>query len=137
VGVSTALLRGIGSTNGGSRRTRNATPLTGREEEVASLVAGGFTNKEIAARLHIAPGTVKSHVHNVIRKLGVARRAHVARKLPQDNLLPLVTGQRADPVGSGGRSDSAEANGIGQPPATHRQLSANFLASAEKAAPRH
>jgi DNA-binding NarL/FixJ family response regulator len=90
-GISGALLRGITNNNGGSRLARNATPLTGRELEVAWLVARGFTNKEIATRLQIAPGTVKSHVHNVIRKLGVGRRAHVSSKLPQESRLPPAT----------------------------------------------
>lgn len=94
-GISGALLRGIGTTNDGSRKTTSiplsspSTPLSRREEEVAWLVAGGFTNKEIAARLHISAGTVKSHVHNVIRKLGVVRRGHVAVNLPQPTTLPL------------------------------------------------
>ena len=97
-GISGALLRGIGSVNGGSRHSRNTTPLTGRELEVAWLVAGGFTNREIATRLHISEGTAKSHVHSVIRKLGVARRAHVAGKLPQDESptpLPVPTSARS------------------------------------------
>jgi DNA-binding NarL/FixJ family response regulator len=90
-GVSGALLQAIGGKNGVPRATRNTMPLTGREQEVAWLVASGLTNSEIATRLQIAPGTVKSHVHNVIRKLGVARRAYVARKLPDDNRPPLFT----------------------------------------------
>lgn len=85
-GISGALLRGITNNNGGSRLAHNATPLTERELEVARLVASGFTNKEIATRLQVAPGTVKSHVHKVILKLGVGRRAYVSSKLPQGSV---------------------------------------------------
>lgn len=78
--ISGALLRGI-EANGGRRGGGRSSCLTEREQEVARLLAHGLTNKEIADHLHISPGTVKSHVHNVICKLGVRRRAYVARKL--------------------------------------------------------
>jgi DNA-binding NarL/FixJ family response regulator len=86
--INSALLRGIASN--GPRSKRKTTPLTEREHEVANLVASGCTNKEIATQLQIAPGTVKSHVHNVIRKLGVARRGHVSSVLPHDGLSPRL-----------------------------------------------
>jgi DNA-binding CsgD family transcriptional regulator len=49
--------------------------LTRREHEVLSLVAGGLTNRQIAARLSVAPGTVRKHLDNVYAKLGVPGRA--------------------------------------------------------------
>lgn len=52
--------------------------LTGREREIASCLARGLSNKEIARLLVIEPATVKNHVHNVLSKLGVGRRAEVA-----------------------------------------------------------
>ena len=56
--------------------------LTRREREVAALMAAGLTNSEIADRLVIAPGTVKSHVKRVLRKLRASNRAEaVARYL--------------------------------------------------------
>ena len=53
-------------------------PLTAREWEVASLVADGLTNAEVAGRLDIAPKTVSAHVEHILAKLGVGRRAEVA-----------------------------------------------------------
>jgi DNA-binding CsgD family transcriptional regulator len=49
--------------------------LTRREEQVLRLVAEGLTNAQIGERLFVAEGTVKSHVKNLMRKLGVATRA--------------------------------------------------------------
>jgi LuxR family maltose regulon positive regulatory protein len=54
--------------------------LTGREREVLSLLAEGFSNQEIAARLFIATSTVKWYVHSILRKLEVdSRTKAVAR----------------------------------------------------------
>jgi DNA-binding NarL/FixJ family response regulator len=56
--------------------------LTERELEVFALMAEGATNAEIADRLYIAKGTVKTHVKNILRKLGVRNRTQaVARYL--------------------------------------------------------
>jgi pimeloyl-ACP methyl ester carboxylesterase/DNA-binding CsgD family transcriptional regulator len=53
-------------------------PLTGRELEVAGLVAAGLTNQAIARRLAIAPRTAEAHVENIRRKLQVRSRAQIA-----------------------------------------------------------
>ncbi len=50
--------------------------LTPREVEVLSLVAQGLANKEIAARLGTASGTVKIHVQNILAKLHATDRTH-------------------------------------------------------------
>jgi two-component system nitrate/nitrite response regulator NarL len=55
--------------------------LTRREREVALAVAGGLTNKEIAQRFCISLATVKSHVHCILRKLGIDRRDQVLSRL--------------------------------------------------------
>jgi two-component system nitrate/nitrite response regulator NarL len=53
--------------------------LTRREREVLRLLKTGLTNKEIARALDLRLSTVKNHVHNVLSKHGVARRADVIR----------------------------------------------------------
>ena len=45
------------------------TPLTPREREVLDLIAGGSTNREIAAALHLSPHTIKEHTSSLYRKL--------------------------------------------------------------------
>jgi pimeloyl-ACP methyl ester carboxylesterase/DNA-binding CsgD family transcriptional regulator len=52
--------------------------LTGRELEVAELVAEGLTNGAIARRLSVAPRTAEAHVENIRRKLRVRSRAQIA-----------------------------------------------------------
>jgi transcriptional regulator of acetoin/glycerol metabolism len=54
--------------------------LSSREAAILELVAKGFTNKQIARQLAIAPETVKTHVKHVFTKLGVARRAQAVMK---------------------------------------------------------
>lgn len=49
-------------------------PLTDREMEVLSLLAGRYSNKEIAAELSISPMTVKRHTINIYQKLYVQGR---------------------------------------------------------------
>lgn len=51
--------------------------LTARELEVLDLIVQGATNRDIGERLVIAEDTVKSHVKQILRKLGVANRAQV------------------------------------------------------------
>jgi DNA-binding NarL/FixJ family response regulator len=53
--------------------------LTEREKEVAELVAAGLSNNEIARRLKVGTGTVKSHLHSVYDKLGVHSRYALMR----------------------------------------------------------
>lgn len=69
--------------------------LTAREREILSLVAAGGTNTKIAHQLVIAVSTVKSHVKNIMRKLGVHSRAdlvyhfhHLTKSRPDMRPLP-------------------------------------------------
>jgi DNA-binding NarL/FixJ family response regulator len=66
--------RSPGATSRGQGRslTRSLTP---REREILELMAGGSSNDQIAARLFITPGTVKTHVKHVLRKLNATNRA--------------------------------------------------------------
>jgi len=52
--------------------------MTPRERQVIDLIAEGLSNKEIAARLHVAIHTVKSHVRNVMEKLTLHSRLQIA-----------------------------------------------------------
>jgi non-specific serine/threonine protein kinase len=55
--------------------------LTGREREIADLVASGMSNREIAEQLVISKRTVDSHVEHVFAKLGITSRVQLAMKL--------------------------------------------------------
>jgi DNA-binding CsgD family transcriptional regulator len=59
-------------------RRGRASPLSHREEQVAALVADGLSNRQIAARLHIAERTAENHVKNILDKLGFDTRARIA-----------------------------------------------------------
>lgn len=62
-------------------------PLTPRELEILRLVASGYANREIAAALHLAEGTVKNHVSNVLAKLGVRDRTRAVMRALHLGLL--------------------------------------------------
>jgi len=54
-------------------------PLSRREMQVASLIAEGTTNAQVASRLFISERTVESHLASIFNKLGVDSRLQVAR----------------------------------------------------------
>ncbi len=66
--------------------------LTEREIDVLRLLAAGKANKEIAAALTIGEKTVKTHVSNILMKLGVQSRTQAALYAAQIGLAPLETG---------------------------------------------
>ncbi len=55
--------------------------LTAREREILRLIGQGLTNQQIAAQLTIEVGTVKNHIHHILRKLNVADRQSAASYL--------------------------------------------------------
>ncbi|MBW3536756.1 MAG: LuxR C-terminal-related transcriptional regulator [Actinobacteria bacterium] len=57
--------------------------LTEREREIATLIAGGASNPDIAGRLFLSRKTVERHVSNVLAKLGTRNRAQVAALVSQ------------------------------------------------------
>ncbi|HSU67236.1 MAG TPA: response regulator transcription factor [Tepidisphaeraceae bacterium] len=63
--------------------------LTPREVEVLTLVAQGLANKEIAARLGTADGTVKIHVQNILSKLNASDRTHAVTIGVQRGIIHL------------------------------------------------
>ena len=61
-----------------SERSEQMDELSNRELEVLALIHQSFTNREIADKLFIQYGTVKNHVHNILRKLDVSSRHEAA-----------------------------------------------------------
>ena len=68
--------------------------LTGRELEVLEQIVLGHSNKEIAAALDISEATVKSHVNNILSKLGVADRTQAATTAIRRGLVRLPDAPR-------------------------------------------
>jgi NarL family two-component system response regulator LiaR len=68
----------------------NAPDLTGREVEVLSLVARGLSNREIATSLVISEKTVKTHISNLLSKLGQEDRTRLAIYAIKKRLVPEI-----------------------------------------------
>jgi DNA-binding NarL/FixJ family response regulator len=63
----------------GKRADRPHAALTGRESDVLRLIAEGYSNKEVAARLEVSVKTVEAHKANAMRKLDLKGRVHIVR----------------------------------------------------------
>jgi DNA-binding CsgD family transcriptional regulator len=82
-------LRSLGVRLPSPRTGRKANqPLSGREMEVARLVADGLTNAEIAQRLVLSVRTVESHLDHVYARLGISSRAALARWVTAGEAAP-------------------------------------------------
>lgn len=62
-------------------------PLSDRELQVLKLLANGLTNREIARAVHLAEGTVKNYVSNILAKIGARDRTQAAIRARELNLL--------------------------------------------------
>ena len=78
--MSQRLLAGLESMHNEFASLDRPDPLTERETEILRLMAGGYSNKEIANSLGVAEGTVKNHVSNILSKLGVRDRTRAVLK---------------------------------------------------------
>ena len=63
--------------------------LTGRELEVLQQIVAGKSNKEIGTHLNISEATVKSHINNILSKLGVTDRTQAATTALQRGIVHL------------------------------------------------
>ncbi len=81
--IAASLFSRLGSLSSARERPAAEAPLTAREQEIATLVASGMPNKEVARRLSLGPATIKNHVHNILQKLNLQRRAEIAAVLGQ------------------------------------------------------
>jgi len=88
--VAASLLRRVASRAGTLWDSAPADHLTAREAQIGQLIQGGLSNKEIASRLGIEVTTVKNHVHNLLEKLQVHRRAEAVARLQRRVTYPRV-----------------------------------------------
>jgi two-component system, NarL family, nitrate/nitrite response regulator NarL len=88
--------------------------LTRREHQILGLIEEGLSNQEIAERLTIELGTVKNHVHSILRKLNVENRRHAVMLkrmvLESDYRSPTEEMRRIGPVVPSFRSSSLAQN---------------------------
>ena len=78
--VTQRLLKGLANLQNDFSSLDRPDPLTDRETEILRLMAGGYSNKEIANSLGVAEGTVKNHVSNILSKMGVRDRTRAVLK---------------------------------------------------------
>jgi DNA-binding CsgD family transcriptional regulator/tetratricopeptide (TPR) repeat protein len=84
-------LRRLGHRVPRAARGANDGPLTGREREIADLVAAGHTNREIAEQLVLSTRTIEAHLRNIYAKLDVRSRVELATAL-QSPARPAAPG---------------------------------------------
>jgi DNA-binding NarL/FixJ family response regulator len=77
-GLSMQLLRRMSEDRSSPPEAEALTSLTDRELEILGLISRGQSNADIASTLYLSVGTVKTHVHRIISKLGVSDRTQAA-----------------------------------------------------------
>lgn len=95
-GTATAIMRHALAGNGSGAAGSAPAPLSGRELEVAELIAAGRSNKEIGSILNISAPTVKKHVGRILEKLGLQDRLQVGLYVARNPLVlqPLDSRRR-------------------------------------------
>jgi two-component system, NarL family, nitrate/nitrite response regulator NarL len=84
--IAGSLYRRVGALSAHGRAAANpVTGLTTREQQVLRLMRQGLSNKVISRRLGIELSTVKNHVHSILAKLGVHRRAEAGSLVDRSN----------------------------------------------------
>lgn len=91
-GVAAALLAALRAVPEHAAPSACLTVLTDREREVLGLIGQGASNAEIAGRLWVGPGTVKTHVHRILHKTGCRDRAQLVTLAFTSGLLRQPTG---------------------------------------------
>jgi DNA-binding CsgD family transcriptional regulator len=73
---------------GSSVKARSVAPgLSLAEKQILGYVVEGMSNKQIAAKVHLSPNTIKFHVHKLLQKIGTSNRTELARKATQEGWL--------------------------------------------------
>jgi DNA-binding NarL/FixJ family response regulator len=65
-------------------------PLSARETEVLQHIARGFSNKEIAGRLHVSESTIRTYVASLLEKLGADNRTHAVNLALRRNIIDMA-----------------------------------------------
>jgi len=86
-----AMLRELGRRTATVPSDHGRRRLSGREEEVARLVAQGLSNAEVGERLFISSRTVATHLHHIYRRLGLRSRAALIKYVLEGSLAQEVT----------------------------------------------
>jgi len=77
----------INAVNSECEQVLGASPLTERELEILELIVQGCSNADIATRCYVTVGTVKTHVRNILNKLGVDDRTAAAVRALRSGLV--------------------------------------------------
>lgn len=85
--VTERVLKGLGELSHNFESLDPPDPLTERETEILRLMAGGYSNREIAGAFDLAEGTVKNHISSVLSKLGVRDRTRAVLKAVELGLI--------------------------------------------------
>jgi two-component system nitrate/nitrite response regulator NarL len=96
--ISGGLLRALFLMETPPQPSDDNSALTKREGEVLQLIGRGLSNKEIAHELSLSTATIKHHVHGVLGKLKVARRAQAMRRVRES---PWIASSGLDGIREG------------------------------------